>query len=464
MTGQVEGSSRGLPATVSSLYGSLHHVLTQAFPRNRELWVQGEIQKVNDYFHKSGHCYMDLVDPDSPDPARPAVLNVKCWKSTWTSLRRRLAGEGLELRAGMHVIIRGYVDLYEARGEINFILQDLDLEALLGRLALERKRLIEELRREGLMDLNKTKVVPLVPLRIGLVASPGTEGYSDFLGQLEGSGYAFRVTVAPAQVQGREASQSLVDALDALEERAGNLDVVAVVRGGGAKSDLAAFDTAGVARRAATMSVPVWTGIGHTGDESVLDMVAHSAFITPTKCGQQLVSAVSVFLSAIEHQAGVLASHAIGILGSAEDVRRQLSSRLARAGNRALDSQSRILASTASRLSGRPAFILGSQRERVVVLARRLALSAERALGAEEANWDARSRLIDAYNPRRQLERGYSLTWVLDTHVPGGRKLVRSADEVRTGQELFTSIRDGELRSVLAGEVKSERGHGEDIP
>jgi exodeoxyribonuclease VII large subunit len=456
MAGERYGGSHGLPATVTSLYKSLREVLARAFPRNQELWIQGEIQKVNDYFHKSGHCYIDIVDPDSPDPTRPAVLNVKCWKSTWLPLRRRLADEGLELQAGMHVIIRGYVDFYEARGEINFVLQDLDLDALLGRLALERKRLIETLRKAGLLEMNKSKTMPLVPLRVGLVASPGTEGYSDFLGALEKSGYSFRVTVAPAQVQGRDAPQSLVTALDALEARAAALDVVAIVRGGGAKSDLAAFDAEAVAGRVATMSVPVWTGIGHTGDESVADLVAHSVFITPTSCGLALVAAVSQFLARVEHHAGSLASRATEVLRSMEDAGRQSSVRLARAGNRVLDQQSRMLAGMAGRLAIRPQSTIARHRERLVMLVARLALSADRVLTSEEERLDASGRLVHAYDPRRQLERGYSLTWIVDAGVSGGRKLVRSVAEVRTDQVLLTSIRDGELRSVVAGIRESE--------
>jgi len=131
---------RDTPLSISSLYAELGAVVAKAFPRSRELWVKGEIQKVSDYFHKSGHCYIDLIDPDYPDPAKAPILRVKCWKQTWSVLRSQLSQEGIELASGMNVIINGYIDFYQVRGEVSFILEGIDLESLLGRLALERKR------------------------------------------------------------------------------------------------------------------------------------------------------------------------------------------------------------------------------------------------------------------------------------------------------------------------------------
>ena len=162
----------------------------------------------------------------------------------------------------------------------------MDVTALLGRLAAQRAQLLRTLEAEGCCDGNAARPVPEVPLHVGLVASPGTEGYRDFLGQLTGSGFGFRVHV-PVTVQGRDAPAAVAAAVTALCRR--DCDLVVVVRGGGARADLAAFESEVVARAVAGATKPVFTGIGHTGDESVADLVANRVCITPTECGHQIV-------------------------------------------------------------------------------------------------------------------------------------------------------------------------------
>ena len=199
--------------SIGGLYEQVEGALNQVFPRNRHLWVRGEIQHVSD--HRSGHLYMSLVDPEDDgarrDRGRGGVptLNVKCWRSSWAPLRHGLAKEGIELAEGMVVVLRGSLDLYRAKGEISLILAEVDVTALLGRLAAQRTQLLRMLESEGLLRRNAALPLPEVPLRVGLVASPGTEGCRDFLGQLTGSGFGFRISHVPVKVQGPGAPASI---------------------------------------------------------------------------------------------------------------------------------------------------------------------------------------------------------------------------------------------------------------
>ncbi|MGH9090001.1 MAG: exodeoxyribonuclease VII large subunit, partial [Acidimicrobiales bacterium] len=306
--------------TIADLYGEVEGALATVFPRSRQLWVRGEIQSVADQHGRTGHCYLDLVDPETAGERQAPVLRVKCWRSTWGPLRGTLAREGIELRQGMVVVLRGTLDFYRPRAEVGFILAELDVTALLGRLAAERAALLRSLAAEGLLERNRSLRVPAVPLRVGLVASPGTEGYRDFLGQLIGSGYGFSVTVAPTQVQGADAPVQVAGALATLSaggpER---YDLLVVVRGGGSKADLATFDAEPVARAVATSTVPVWTGIGHTGDESVADLVANRSCITPTECGRELAGRVDLWWeSSVAVPAAVVARRAGEAVAAAE--------------------------------------------------------------------------------------------------------------------------------------------------
>ena len=159
---------------------------------------------------------MSLVEPgdDGPRPTARGrggapTLNVKCWRTSWAPLRHGLAKEGIELAEGMVVVLRGTLDLYRAKGEISLILVEVDVTAILGRMAAQRAQLLRTLEAEGLLRRNATLAVPEIAIHVGLIASPGTEGCQDFLGQLTGSGFGFRVSLVPVRVQGPDAPASV---------------------------------------------------------------------------------------------------------------------------------------------------------------------------------------------------------------------------------------------------------------
>ncbi len=307
--------------SVGALYDEVETALTRSFPRNRRLWVRGEIAKLSD--HRSGHLYMDLVDPDEVRAAgsrgRGGVptLGVKCWRTSWAPLRHSLEKEGIELAEGMIVVLRGTLDLYRAKGEVSFVLAEIDVTALLGRIAAQRAQLLRALEAEGLLRRNAALAVPEPALHVGLVASPGTEGYHDFVGRLVESGFGFRISLVKVPVQGAAAPTSIARGLRFLSRS--DCDVIVLVRGGGSKADMAAFDTELVARSVAGATKPVFTGIGHTGDESVADIVAGHVCVTPTECGQQIALAVRQWWeSRVLQPSGVLARRVPTILEGAQ--------------------------------------------------------------------------------------------------------------------------------------------------
>ena len=195
--------------SIADLYGRVDRALRAALPG--QVWVSGEVRSFN--VSSRGHCYIDLVDPTGAHDTGSPVLKVVCWSSRWSRVRTTLDQLGITLDAGLVVRVRGEVQLYKPRGDISFILSEFDTDALLGKLAAERARVIKALTDEGLLDHNRSLPIPAVPLKIGLVASPGTEGYRDFLGQLEASGFAFDVRAVATQVQGRDAHKTVARAI-----------------------------------------------------------------------------------------------------------------------------------------------------------------------------------------------------------------------------------------------------------
>lgn len=465
--GSTDAEERAGVLSIGGLYDEVEAALAQSFPRRRHLWVRGEIQNLSDH-SRSGHLYLDLVDPEEEmAPGRGVggggpggrgrarggepVLKVKCWRTAWAPLRHSLAKEGIELADGMVVVLRGSLDLYRARGELSFILADIDVTALMGRLAAQRTKLLATLEAEGLLRRNAAAVLPDVAVHVGLVASPGTEGCRDFLGQLTGSGFGFHVSHVKVPVQGPGAPASIARAVTMLGR--GGCDVVAIVRGGGGRADLAAFESEVVARAVAACPVQVWTGIGHTGDQTVADIVAARACITPTECGQAIVSRTAQWWGRhVVEPARFLAGRAPSFLSEA-------SARDARARGRLTATARQQIRVHRERLAGRafsaarwaPSALersegaLHSRAVRVEVLA-------VGQLDRRDEHVRGWRRLLAAYDVDRQLERGYSLTLTADG------SLVRGAGDVAPGQEIVTRLAGGSVRSTVDGvAVDAER-------
>jgi exodeoxyribonuclease VII large subunit len=400
---------------VGEFYQLLTAHLESSFGRRRPHWVRGEIAKV----YEKGHVYVDLVDAGSAssDTKRP-VLNAHCWATPWAPLKRRLAEEGIALKVGMVVSFHGYVDVYAPQGKIGFSITEIDVEGLLGDVARRRQELIARLRDEGLLDLNKRTVVAPVPLRVGLVASPGTEGYQDFTGQLLNSRFSFEVVLVKTLVQGEAAPAQIVAALQTLD--AADVDVICVVRGGGSKGDLACFDDERVARAIAASSTPVFTGIGHTGDESVADLVAHTRAITPTKLGEEIVELVAQWYELNVQRP------AQRVLDATTDVLDEATFYLA-------ERRRTVVFAVRDRLRAEERHLQGT-RERLVIQGRHLVESATRMLASNR-------QLLAAYDPTRRLAQGWSIV----TDAKG--VVVKSHTDVNVGDEVRVLVSDGSFTS-----------------
>jgi exodeoxyribonuclease VII large subunit len=438
--GDDDGSGR--PAeeslTVAAFYDRIKRALAQAFPA--EVWVTGEIRGFRE---SRGHRYIELADAGADAAGRAAAqqLEVVCWSRDWPPVARALADAGVDLEVGRVVRVRGRVSVWEGGSKLRFTLTSLDVEALLGGIAAARRRLLQMLDAEGLLAANARLGVPLVPLRIGLVTSPGSEAHRDFAGQLDQSGFAFEIVLEPSLVQGAEAPRQIVAALSRLA--GAEPDLVVVVRGGGARGDLAAFDSEEVARAIAAAPFPVWTGIGHTGDRSVADEVAQRALITPTACGEAVVAAVADYWGLVVERAGTLAA----LAGSRLDVARQsihaAAGAVTRGARHQLDRRSDEIAG-ARQLAMRAARS-GIERETGKLAAAQgsLGSAALRVVDAAERDRRRFDQVLRAYDPRRQIERGWSLT-----RDASGRPVRSVADLVR-GATITTTVHDGEIVSVV---------------
>ena len=417
--------------SIAQFYARIKRALTDQFPD--ECWVTGEIRSLR---VSNGHRFIELADQGGE--GRPTQqLEVACWATQWRGVEASLRAAGVELEVGRVIRVLGKVSVWEAAGRIRFTLSQIDVEALLGTIAAARQRLLATLEFEGLLGRNAQLPLPLVPLRIGLVTSQGSEAHKDFVGQLARSGFDFDVELVHSLVQGAEAPSQIALALERLLSFAPDLCVI--VRGGGSRNDLAAFDAEIVARAVATYPVPIWVGIGHTGDHSVVDVVASASFITPTACGEAIVARVSAYwnsvLDRVSHISGVTRTSLLAAEQSLNSRRaligRSLTGLLARHESARVERRARI-ASAATHL-------VRAQR---IELTQRTALL-RRAIAAGEEHHlrmlQQRSGLLRAFSPDRQLARGWSILRDSDG------KVMRSVHQVSVGARVIARVTDGEL-------------------
>ena len=269
------------------------------------LWISAEISELK--VNRSGHCYLNLVEKGSTDGAPRAEARAVIWKSAWAPMASMFeAATGATLRAGLRVLLRVVVSYHEVYG---FSLQiiDLDPRYTLGEVERRRRETIARLQQDGVWDMNRELKLPRPTLRIAIVSSDTAAGYQDFMNELCRNTYRFETTLFRSLMQGDAAEESIVAALSAIAAREDEFDVVAIIRGGGSTSDLALFDSYLIASYVAQFPLPIFSGIGHDKDVSVVDMVAHTSLKTPTAVATKLVEMADYEMNLVDNIAADIA-------------------------------------------------------------------------------------------------------------------------------------------------------------
>lgn len=376
------------------------------------LWVRGEIQGLSR--PPTGHVHLQLV---GDGVSLPVVL----FASDRPRVNRSLvaAGNAVRMADGTEVRIRVEVRFYAPKGQISLRMLAIDPAFTLGRLAEQREVLLRRLAADGALRAQSALAVPDLPLRVGLVTSLGSAAHGDVMRTLAAAGVGWRVVECHTAVQGPGAERSIAAALRAVA--AAGVDVVCLVRGGGARTDLAAFDSEVVARAIATLGVPVLAGIGHDVDTSVADEVAWQRFVTPTAAATWLCERAQRWC---ERRDDAFAG-------------------CVRAAATAADRAGRRLERRAGRAAGSARHHLRAASQRVDGLAARAARRPELVLDAASAALAQRAARASAADPARLLARGWSITRTAD-----GR-LVRAPADAPAGSDIVTAVAGGEVRSTV---------------
>ncbi|MGC9324001.1 MAG: exodeoxyribonuclease VII large subunit [Desulfomonilia bacterium] len=412
-----------------------------------EVWVVGEIQGLKEH-GRSGHVYFDLVEKPSGERENYiAKVNCAFFKGAILHWEKNLAAQGFPhftLSSGLEVKARARVDLYTKEGRYQLIISEIDPSYTLGAIERRRAQTIESLRTSGLMDRNKTLDIPAPLLNIGLITSDGSAAYNDFISILRKSGYSFRITLFDAYMQGERTAREVTQAITVLE-RLPEVDAIAIIRGGGSRTDLFYFDDLSLCRRIALSRKPILTGIGHEIDFSVADMVAHTFFVTPTDLARYLVEEADSVWNVLEEALDTLGDLSRRTLENAMHSVTHLGFNLVHVSKRALDAMDfrvRSVVQTLYRISLGIISHHEGQIQNVQTEFHHTAVTMLRDLREKLSSLD---QFFDLMKPSEILKRGYSIT------LNSRKKAITDPSGVDIQENITTILQTGRIHSSVTG-------------
>lgn len=385
-----------------------------------EYWIQAELSDVRS--NTTGHCYLEFVQKDP----RSNNLVAKARGMIWSNIYRLLKPyfeetTGQLFTSGIKVLVKVTVQFHELYGYSLTVL-DIDPAYTLGDMARRRREILMQLEEEGVLTLNKELEMPVLPQRIAVISSATAAGYGDFCHQLQhnSGGFFFYTELFPALMQGNQVEESVLAALDRINDRVNEFDVVVIIRGGGATSDLSGFDTYLLAAACAQFPLPVITGIGHERDDTVLDSVAHTRVKTPTAAAELLIHRITESADHLEELSARLQQGAYALLEQEGRKLEMIQTRIPNLVHRKLTDARFALLAAGKDLAQATQTLLSRHRHRLELLQQRVA---------------------DA-SPDKLLNRGYSIT------LKDG-KAVTDAASLNPGDQLVTRLAKGSFTSEV---------------
>ena len=405
-------------------------------------WVEAELSEAREGY--GGHCYMELIEKDEHSNTPIAKAHASCWRNRWMLLKpqfERVTGQ--RIHAGMKVLLKVHAQFHENYG-FSWIVDDIDPTYTMGDMARKRMEIIQTLKEEGVFDLQKELKLPMFCQRIAVISSATAAGYGDFCNQLADNGYGLQFTTAlfAATMQGEGVEQSVISALNRINEEWENWDCVVIIRGGGATSDLSGFDTLALAENVANFPLPIITGIGHERDESVLDMISFQRVKTPTAAAAFLVDHLTEVYARVEDAQEAIVNYVKRRLQVERMKFERLSTQIPTLFSLVKVRQSNRLDQLLNRLKVKAERIPADGLHRLEMLEARLKEPVARKLERELHRIDMLSQRAIAQDPERLLSRGYSIT------LKDG-KSIKDASQLKAGDEIETRFAKGVAKAVV---------------
>jgi exodeoxyribonuclease VII large subunit len=450
--------------TLSQLTAGIARVFDEKFPA--PLWIKAEIAKLNHY-PASGHCYPSLVEKDKGTIR--AELRGTIWANDFTRINGNFMKITREpLKEGIQILFRAYVKYHPVYG-LSLQIIDVDPSYTLGEMAREKMETIMKLKNEGLYERNHQLELPLLPKRIAIISVKTSKGFSDFINILENNpwGYAFTCVLFPALLQGDKAVESIAGQLKAIARVAEHFDAVAIIRGGGGDVGLNCYDNYMLAKEIALCPLPVLTGIGHSTNETVVELIAGYNKITPTDVAYFLIQQFHNFAARVEECRVKIVNYTNESIEEGKRRRGELSKRLLLqtdnlvkleknrlenvsgqiiAFSKAMLTDHKHVVSLAeSRLRYKPGLFI---REKQIDFKNRtdwFTMRVNQMIAQQKQALETLEQKVQLLDPQNILKRGYSITYYEG-------KPVTDIIAVKTGDAILTRLYKGNICS----EIKSK--------
>ncbi|MDD4991049.1 MAG: exodeoxyribonuclease VII large subunit [Paludibacter sp.] len=404
--------------TLSELTSRIQETIRMGF--DSSVWIRAEISELRE--NPGGHCYLEFIEKDSASDALLAKTKATIWASTYRMLKPYFeSSTGQSLRAGLQVLVAVSVEFHGVYG-FSLNVRDIDPTFTIGEMAARRLKIIRQLEADGVVDMNKQLELPELTQRLAIISSPTAAGYGDFSDQLKNdpSHFAFYSKLFPAIMQGDQAEASIISALEKIYEHIELFDVVVIIRGGGATTDLACFDSYDLAINCAQFPLPIVSGIGHQRDISILDMVAHTSVKTPTAAAEFLISKM-------QHAEDM----AINLVADIQNlIRNKIDTEL-----RYVDQTQMRIKQTLRSWVVQRSHTLDRQKNRLKSAVRMQLLRESNRLLLLGKN-------IETHSPAYLLKHGYTITTV-------NGKRITSAEQIKTGDKIRTFVSNGDFESKV---------------
>ena len=405
-------------------------------------WVEAELSEAREGY--GGHCYMELIQKDERSNTPIAKAHAACWRNKWMLLRpqfERITGQ--RIHAGMKVLLKVHPQFHENYG-FSWIVDNIDATYTMGDMARKRQEIIATLKEEGVFDLQKELMLPMFCQHIAVISSATAAGYGDFCNQLADNEYGlyFATQLFPATMQGEGVEQSVIEALNRINDEWEKWDCVVIIRGGGATSDLSGFDTLALAENVANFPLPIITGIGHERDESVLDMISFQRVKTPTAAAAFLINHLAeVYAKVMDAQETIVndVKHRVQV----EKMRlERLSKSIPTLFSLVKTKQSARLDRLMDHLNATVQVRVANAQRKLAVLSSNIQPVLERKTMKEQHRLQMLEQRAKSQDPEILLKRGYSIT------IKDG-KSVRDASLLQKGDILETRFAKGTILSEV---------------
>ena len=409
-------------------------------PETQNVWVTAELL---DVAVRGGHCYMELLEKDERG-LQVAKARGMIWASQFPRIDAEFrAATGQNFATGLKVMLRVSATMHPVYG-FSLTINAVNPSYTLGDMMQRRREIIERLKKEGIIDMNRQLEWPLVPQRIAVISSASAAGYGDFMNQLytNPSRLRFVTRLYPAIMQGNNAPRSIIAALEQVAADMDMWDGVVILRGGGATSDLQAFEDYELAANVAQFPLPVAIGIGHERDITVLDWVANKRLKTPTAVAEWLVGTGEEVLGYIQNLGAKILQQATDRVSGSRQQLAQAESLLPISVRGVIDRSRNRLSQYAGMLGQVSARRIHPGLTRLEMLRSSLATATQAAVQRQRVRLENIAGLVDALSPMATLRRGYTIT-TINGHA------VKSVAELAKGQAITTAFADGSATSTI---------------